>query len=948
MRLFLCSPAATTTDYDYQRSYQFPVWDGDATDSDLTLSDYHGTLNLDDEGLRAQLPPSAAMGSATEGLSVSVWFKATSNGYGTPASQPGPGSLHTIFAASRLASTPGGMNTTLRIAYAFDTSSYQYAVFVTVTQCCVSAGPGSSSDFVSTEHAVNDYVPDYRATSTEFTDYGGTLYQFDDDYSSHLGVQNVVVTFNSSGVQTALYWNGLPLHRLDTPVKLGPLPFGPMHMASLGFDAGVGGIEHPVERYYTPVAGGRRLTAAPSGMEAHRWVSRGSSLYGNIGQLDIYNYELSLAAVKTLLRGGTQACRSPPPPPPRPQPPSPPPRPPPPRPPPPLPPAPPGGYSPPPPSPPPSPSPPPLPLPPPFPPPSPLPPSPQSPPPQPPPRPPRPPRPPQQPPAAGAPQAPDLQGNLCVAGYFASSIVVYDDELALGMATFLGVPRASVRVLNITVGCDSPVPISPATAGRRLARALLVAPPPPLINISCAAAAVAAGVNCTLQNSTSSSIGTLSFAVDNEVAKEKDVVRTLRTLADGSTKGAADFVAALRAAGLVGTTGCRLPVNNSLPSGTNNNSFTALAASLSDNTNFSRLKEKISKVNPEAVKSVAYAIAGLVVLWVPVQAAVHAVQAAYKRRTAVTAALAIRLDSGGPDQRAAFHHGADADAEAEEKELTGRRFGAPKLAAALINLLATEAAAAAAADLQLPASRPALRPLLRTPLVAALGAKTNASQRLAARKKPQGLAWRMKRWITSELHWQAREMRHALRALRRCCGGSRDPVGKAFRAVPSSAHGGSSAVLVEVTWRFGWMGRNSAACWRRRLRDGAQLAALEAAIAAGLAASTVEVAVKQSGADTGQCQDTVGAIGSAVVLALLDDEPHANLDKKLKAKRTTSVADPGVLEADADGRSAGVAPAVAVRLEAVLELCALKRGGSAGPIMDDEGGGGLDVAAAQP
>ena len=148
------------------------------------------------------------------------------------------------------------------------------------------------------------------------------------------------------------------------------------------------------------------------------------------------------------------------------------------------------------------------------------------------------------------------------------------------------------------------------------------------------------------------------------------------------------------------------------------------------------------------MKSAAYAIAGLVVLWVPVQAAVHAVQAAYTRRTAVTAAIAIRLDSGGPDQRAQQGvGGADADVEAEDKELTGRRFGAPKLAAALINLLATEAAAAAAADLQLPASRPALRPLLRTPLLAALGAKaaTSASQRLAARKKPTGLAWRMVR-----------------------------------------------------------------------------------------------------------------------------------------------------------------------------------------------------------
>jgi hypothetical protein len=85
-----------------------------------------------------------------------------------------------------------------------------------------------------------------------------------------------------------------------------------------------------------------------------------------------------------------------------------------------------------------------------------------------------------------------------------------------------------------------------------------------------------------------------------------------------------------------------------------------------------------------------------------------------------------------------------------------------------------------------------------------------------------------------------------------------------------------------------------------------------------------------------------------VVLALLDDEPHANLDKKLKAQRNTSVADPGVPGLDADGRSAGIAPAVAARLEAVLKLCALKRGGSECQGKADNQGGSLDIAATQP
>ena len=340
-------------------------------------------------------------------------------------------------------------------------------------------------------------------------------------------------------------------------------------------------------------------------------------------------------------------------------------------------------------------------------------------------------------------------------------------------------------------------------------------------------------------------------------------------------------------------------------------------------------------VNEAAARGAAYAIAGLVVLWLPVQAMVHAVQAAYKRRTAVTAALAIHIDGGGPGSGGTnkLDGAADAEGEGEEDELHGRRFGAPKLAAALVDILATESSTAAATDLLHPPQRPMLRPLLRTPLMAALGDKagTNASVHLAARKKPASLVWRLKRFIASELHWQAREMRHAMRALRRCGGGSRDPVGKAFRAVPSSRSGGSGAVLVEVTWRFGWKGRSSAACWRWRLRDSTQLAALEAAIAAGLAVRPLEVLAVQ--------QHNVG--DSAVVLALLDDEPHANLDKKLKARQITSLADPETSQMDengVNGRSPGVAPAVAARLEAVLALCALKpgRAGEGSPNLGDE------------
>jgi hypothetical protein len=270
----------------------------------------------------------------------------------------------------------------------------------------------------------------------------------------------------------------------------------------------------------------------------------------------------------------------------------------------------------------------------------------------------------------------------------------------------------------------------------------------------------------------------------------------------------------------------------------------------------------------------------------------------------------------------------------EEAELAGRRFGAPRLAAALIAALTREAAAASAADLQLPPHACLLRPLLRSPLLAALGPKAVAglstSQRLGARKKPTSALWRFKRWFASELAWQARELRHALRALRRFLGRSRDPVGKTFRAV--TAPDGGLVVLAEVTWRFGWVGRHGAACWRRRLRDELQLTALEAVLADELAAASgeeggprVEVAVVKPGK---LADDAVSE--RVLLLALMDDSPHANLDKKLKAKRNTSVAASAEAEVGFDGRSAGVAPAVALRLEAVLAVCALKRRASDG------------------
>jgi hypothetical protein len=129
-------------------------------------------------------------------------------------------------------------------------------------------------------------------------------------------------------------------------------------------------------------------------------------------------------------------------------------------------------------------------------------------------------------------------------------------------------------------------------------------------------------------------------------------------------------------------------------------------------------------------------------------------------------------------------------------------------------------------------------------------------------------------------------------------------------------------VVVEATFSFGWSGRNSAACWRRRLRCEEQLTSLEKVLTVELADPTLSTEVTLVGAS--HCCDDDARYGGPVTVALLDDEPHASVDKKLKAKRTTSVADPGAAEADAAGRSVGIAPAVAQRLEVVLALCAVR------------------------
>ena len=519
----------------------------------------------------------------------------------------------------------------------------------------------------------------------------------------------------------------------------------------------------------------------------------------------------------------------------------------------------------------------------------------------PPPRPPLPPLPPPSP-RPPPPQPPreflsNEQLALCLPGWSVAQVEEYSPALAQAVGTYVGVAAAQVRIESALVGCGE----APPSYANSTAHVALDDVPASAVLSKLAALyepTTAAGRLTELGNALGSAL---------------------------TAAGAPPLAAPLTTVGGIAVTVRAPPPPAPPPHPPGETQGSLLAAS-----NAQRRADKRQLRDAEAARAVAYALAAVVVLWMPVHAAAHAITAAHARCTAVSVALAIRATAKAPRASRASQSSAveqDVPDDADDGALAGRRFAAAALSAVLASVLAREASAASAADVQPPPLQIVLRPLLRKALSSSLGASAQdgslhatASQRLAARKKPNGAAWRLKRWLASELHWQARELRHGARALRRCCGASRDPVGKVFRLVPPPPGSADAAVLVEATFSFGWAGRHSAACWRRRLRCEEQLEAVEAALAAELAAVPLEVALLTATAYDRADRDT-----QLVTMALLDDEPHANLDKKLKAQRTTSVADVGVPQADADGRSVGIAPAVAERLEAVLALCALHR-----------------------
>ena len=509
-------------------------------------------------------------------------------------------------------------------------------------------------------------------------------------------------------------------------------------------------------------------------------------------------------------------------------------------------------------------------------------------------------------------------------------------------------PTASVFFRNVTIGCDVPA----APAGRRhLTQTPVPAPPPP----------DAACYNVTLGQPLPASCVPAEFNVNNSVTGVLDVnvspsnsvavLAALDAIGNGTSGAAATLTAVLRNAGLTQIQGLRLPDQAAVavlsrppppspwppraprpppgPPGT---------VDIDKSGRFSTRGPGFNKRVLDAGSSTGVAIAGVAALWFIVHAVVHACTMAHQRRTCVTIALVVQCATGAQlyDDAANDDDDVQGDQHASEANaaslaMVGKRFKAPAAAAVLLAVLAREAADATSSDALPPPQRVTLRPLQRGPLVSASAAKSeHKAGALALRKKPTGALWRLKRFLLSELHWQAREMRSLGRFLRRCCGRSHDAVGKVFRLVPcrsaavrdaaadaaDPAHDLAStllrddaaptAVLFEATFSFGIAGRDAASAWRQCLRDAAQLAKLEAALGAGLfMGKAAEASLELT---------RVGAVFSA----LLDDEPHANLDKKRDAAK--HVQHEEAQEEAHAARSLGLAPPVAARRAALLLL----------------------------
>ena len=859
---------------DYDTALSSDVYDPD-------LRAFH--LNGRD-GILVDVPPTDAyVGDATNGLSISLWFTLTDT------SGSSRWLYSTLLTMSKLAPNgrhDPGENTTLRVAFKGG-GHYSNRVKVTSVQCCHDNGV-SSSDYYTQDIVNSDYLSPQPNT----------------DYILDHEWQNVVVTFDGAGEHTATYWNGVERsHFANTAptmfaaTHLGPLPFGPISVLSFGYDAGRALLEH-------------------HDYARGEWTNY-VQLLGLMSDVAFYNYALTAQQAADLYAGSTASCPAAPPPPPPPSPPPPLP---------PLPPLPPGqtAYSPPPNSPPPLP-----PLPPPL-----------------------------------SPSQTQMHVDICLAGVSLQAFLLYryGNQLENGLATYLGIPTQYIVYQNVTIGCNEPVSASLLPSGRRLQQTPAPPPPNPCLNVT-AGGLMPTGCMYNSSNAVTATVYIVLSAASAAVTQSQ-----IDAVLDGKSVAATNLSTLLRAAGISTIVGVRIPSSSSSPPPPTTSPPPqppprppraplppAMQPGAKDPSDVSghyrtRPQTRRSALTPAANAGVA--IAGVAALWFIVHAVIHAISMAHKRRTAVTVAVAIQCTTAAQLHEDAKQdddvHGVHvSDADAGTLAMRGKRFKAPLAASLATAFLEQEASAANALDSLRPPWNVTLRPLQRTPLVHAAAVKKEHAGALALRKKPSGVLWRLKRFIGAELRYQARELRALGRLLRRCCGGSRDAVGKVFRLVScrsNAMHGAvhdaadpahelacqlalgegeSTVVLFEATFHFGFGGRASATAWRQRMRMDEQLANVEEAFSNALRSGVLSGVGKAEALETSPTE--LERVGMCAI-TLLDDEPHANLDKKYAATMRLSITASAMAElagASANEhavRSFGLAPAVAKRMAALLLL----------------------------
>ena len=550
--------------------------------------------------------------------------------------------------------------------------------------------------------------------------------------------------------------------------------------------------------------------------------------------------------------------------------------------------------------------------------------------------------PPSPPSPPASPPGDDVMFTLCAEGVSAASFAntTVAAELAAGVAAYFAANGAAfaagdVSLLRAAVGCAAPAAArrSLAAAASPLAGLDLLAASP-----SAAATAAAGAALRALAQPTSAAAHVLVAALQAAGLRSLTSVWTAPVVVNG-TLGAAVAAAGANAG---------QPTPPSPPPRPPYPPVANAPPGAKGGAGGARNRPKVAAPD-SAGAAVGYAIAAIVVLWVPVHMLFHALTAAHVRRTCVTFAVALQCtpDASIADVHASFAErrrssarisrasstgtpggpagGGGHETEVEGAEayvLQGRRFAAPGLAAAASAFFGGRAAAAAASG----RAAATVRPLLRSPLLAALGGhKGQEATALAMRSKPKGLWKRLKRALHAELAWHKRAWHHAARGIKRCltprfsaeARAAGHGAGHAFRSVPADEWLGleaapPTAALFEVSVDFGWRGRVAASKFRACLRDGAQLRSLEADFASTVAAAECAVTTAEP-----PHPPPLGVRHAGLSLvALLDDEPHARLDARLSRHL-------GVAE---EGKSGlGLSADVAERLATLLRLCLKRR-----------------------